>query len=73
VRVTQESADVNEAVAGELRLMDPDFRSSGDAARLIDPEFVEVGAQGPRSEPPRITGVLLARYRRIRPERRRAP
>jgi hypothetical protein len=46
--VTQESADVNEAIAGELLLMDPAFRSSGEAARLLDPEFVEVGASGRR-------------------------
>ncbi|MEW2116256.1 DUF4440 domain-containing protein [Streptomyces sp. NPDC005474] len=46
--MTQESADVNEAIAGELRLMDPEFRSSGEAARLLDPEFVEVGASGRR-------------------------
>ncbi|WP_327699241.1 nuclear transport factor 2 family protein [Streptomyces sp. NBC_00459] len=46
--MTQESADVNEAIAGELRLMDPAFRSSGEVARLFDPEFVEVGASGRR-------------------------
>ena len=37
-----------EAITGELRLMDPAFRSSGEAARLLDPEFVEVGASGRR-------------------------
>nr|WP_307629953.1 nuclear transport factor 2 family protein [Streptomyces turgidiscabies] len=46
--MTQESADVKEAIAGELRLMDPAFRSSAEAARLLDPEFVEVGASGRR-------------------------
>uniref|UniRef100_A0AAU1ZUN7 Nuclear transport factor 2 family protein n=1 Tax=Streptomyces sp. NBC_00093 TaxID=2975649 RepID=A0AAU1ZUN7_9ACTN len=46
--MTQESADVKEAIEGELLLMDPAFRASGEAARLIDPEFVEVGASGRR-------------------------
>ncbi|MER5748548.1 nuclear transport factor 2 family protein [Streptomyces sp. NPDC002088] len=46
MRVTQESDDVNEAIAGELRLMDPAVRSGAEAARLFDPEFVEVGASG---------------------------
>ncbi|WP_033328868.1 DUF4440 domain-containing protein [Streptomyces yerevanensis] len=44
-----ESDDVNEAVAGELRLMDPNVRASRSLAReLLDPEFVEVGASGRR-------------------------
>ncbi|GAA2775336.1 DUF4440 domain-containing protein [Streptomyces showdoensis] len=37
------------ALAGELRLMDPSVRVSADEARrLLDPEFVEVGASGRR-------------------------
>ena len=49
VRVTQETDDVNEAIAGELSLMDPAVRSSrAEAVRLLDPGFVEVGASGRR-------------------------
>ncbi|MGW2031085.1 nuclear transport factor 2 family protein [Streptomyces spinosus] len=41
--------DVNQAIAGELQLMDPRVRSSRErAARLLDPEFVEVGGSGRR-------------------------
>ncbi|MEV7278886.1 DUF4440 domain-containing protein [Streptomyces sp. NPDC093111] len=37
------------ALAGELRLMDPAARvSAAEARRLLDPEFVEVGASGRR-------------------------
>ena len=37
------------AVAGELRLMDPEVRTSRALAReLLDPEFVEIGASGRR-------------------------
>ncbi|MHB9856949.1 nuclear transport factor 2 family protein [Streptomyces sp. YIM S03343] len=40
---------VRQAIAGELQLMDPDVRRSRErAARLLDPEFVEVGASGRR-------------------------
>ncbi|MFD3535469.1 DUF4440 domain-containing protein [Streptomyces sp. NPDC058664] len=40
---------VAEAVAGELRLLDPEVRlSRALAAELLDPEFVEVGASGRR-------------------------
>ncbi|MEV3993290.1 DUF4440 domain-containing protein [Streptomyces sp. NPDC049837] len=40
---------VEEAVAGELRLADPAVRASrAEAARLLDPDFVEVGASGRR-------------------------
>lgn len=47
--MTYASDDVNEAIAGELRLMDPAVRSSRtEARRLLDPEFVEVGASGRR-------------------------
>ncbi|MGW5398869.1 nuclear transport factor 2 family protein [Streptomyces sp. NPDC003952] len=78
-----EADEVSEAIAGELRLMDPGVRASRSLAReLLDPEFVEVGASGrrwmydemlaalpeldgaahggPRYEPSRFTGVLLA-------------
>ncbi|GAA4918846.1 nuclear transport factor 2 family protein [Streptomyces coeruleoprunus] len=41
--------DVQQAIAGELRLMDPRVRSSRElAGRLLDPEFVEVGGSGRR-------------------------
>ncbi|MFS8198569.1 DUF4440 domain-containing protein [Streptomyces sp. CWNU-52B] len=41
--------DVNQAIAGELRLMDPWVRASRElAGRLLDPEFVEVGGSGRR-------------------------
>ncbi|MER5793128.1 DUF4440 domain-containing protein [Streptomyces sp. NPDC001980] len=44
-----ESAQVTAAIAGELRLMDPEVRASRKpAAELLDPEFVEVGASGRR-------------------------
>ncbi|MGI5354316.1 DUF4440 domain-containing protein [Streptomyces sp. CA-252508] len=40
---------VDEAVAGELRLLDPAVRTSRtEAARLLHPDFVEVGASGRR-------------------------
>ena len=38
---------VNEAIAGELALMDPAVRASrSEAVRLLDPEYVEIGASG---------------------------
>ncbi|KJY25806.1 DUF4440 domain-containing protein [Streptomyces katrae] len=41
--------EVGEAIAGELRLMDPSVRMSRALARqLLDPHFVEVGASGRR-------------------------
>ncbi|MFI1472404.1 DUF4440 domain-containing protein [Streptomyces wuyuanensis] len=44
-----ESAAVREAIAGELRLMEPRTRVSRSLTReLLDPEFVEVGASGRR-------------------------
>ncbi|MFD9224752.1 DUF4440 domain-containing protein [Streptomyces sp. NPDC060064] len=44
-----ETDEVREAIAGELRLMDPGVRSSRSLTRqLLDPEFVEVGASGRR-------------------------
>ena len=48
VWVNDETDAVNQAIAGELSLMDPAVRSSAEGARLIDPEFVEVGASGRR-------------------------
>lgn len=40
---------VNQAIAAELRLMDPRVRASRElAGRLLDPEFVEVGGSGRR-------------------------
>ena len=47
--MNDESAQVEAAIAGELRLMDPEVRASRELAReLLDPEFVEVGASGRR-------------------------
>ncbi|MFD3663841.1 DUF4440 domain-containing protein [Streptomyces sp. NPDC058659] len=41
--------DIAEAIAGELRLLDPAVRASRAlATELLDPEFVEVGASGRR-------------------------
>lgn len=49
LRVTEETDDVNKAIAGELALMDPTVRSSrARFERLLDPEFVEVGSSGRR-------------------------
>ncbi|OCC08528.1 DUF4440 domain-containing protein [Streptomyces sp. PTY087I2] len=46
---SQESADVSAAIDAELQLLDPRVRASRSlAARLLDPEFVEVGASGRR-------------------------
>ncbi|MDT9689050.1 nuclear transport factor 2 family protein [Streptomyces sp. P9(2023)] len=40
---------VAEAIAGELRLLEPSVRSSRALSRvLLDPDFVEVGASGRR-------------------------
>ncbi|GGW01450.1 hypothetical protein GCM10010264_11330 [Streptomyces globisporus] len=47
--ISQENTDVNAAIDAELQLMDPAVRASRSlAARLLDPEFVEVGASGRR-------------------------
>ncbi|MFF4498713.1 DUF4440 domain-containing protein [Streptomyces sp. NPDC001546] len=44
-----EANEVEEAIRGELRLMDPTVRTSrAEARQLLDPEFVEVGASGRR-------------------------
>ncbi|MFF3029516.1 DUF4440 domain-containing protein [Streptomyces rubiginosohelvolus] len=85
-QISQETADVNAAIDAELQLLDPAVRTSRAlAARLLDPEFVEVGASGrrwtyeemldalpeldggggngeggPRFEPSRMGGVVLA-------------
>ncbi|PSK70729.1 DUF4440 domain-containing protein [Streptomyces sp. CS149] len=91
--MSHETADVNAAIDAELQLLDPAVRTSRAlAARLLDPEFVEVGASGrrwtyeemldalpgldggggsgsgegigdrggPRFEPSRMSGVVLA-------------
>ncbi|MGW3586106.1 nuclear transport factor 2 family protein [Streptomyces rubiginosohelvolus] len=47
--MSQENADVNAAIDAELQLMDPAVRASRSLApRLLDPEFVEIGASGRR-------------------------
>ncbi|PZT71277.1 DUF4440 domain-containing protein [Streptomyces sp. SW4] len=49
MRSADEEEEIAQAVAGELRLMDPRVRASREqAARLLDPEFVEVGGSGRR-------------------------
>lgn len=41
--------EVQQAITGELQLMDPRVRASRErAAQLLDPEFTEVGASGRR-------------------------
>ncbi|MFF9193750.1 DUF4440 domain-containing protein [Streptomyces sp. NPDC014779] len=47
-RSAEEEAAVAAATDGELRLHDPAVRASADGVRLLDPEFVEVGASGRR-------------------------
>ncbi|WP_435849314.1 DUF4440 domain-containing protein [Streptomyces rubiginosohelvolus] len=47
--ISQENTEVSAAIDAELQLMDPAVRTSRAlAARLLDPEFVEVGASGRR-------------------------
>ncbi|GAA3367539.1 nuclear transport factor 2 family protein [Streptomyces sannanensis] len=47
--MSRETDEVREAIACELRLMDPGVRTSRTLARqLLDPSFVEVGASGRR-------------------------
>ncbi|MFD7071660.1 DUF4440 domain-containing protein [Streptomyces sp. NPDC059913] len=47
--MNQETDEIREAIAGELRLMDPGVRMSRSLAQeLLDPEFFEVGASGRR-------------------------
>lgn len=48
-QIRQDTAAVNAAIDAELQLLDPAVRTSRAlAARLLDPEFVEVGASGRR-------------------------
>ncbi|MFF7178396.1 DUF4440 domain-containing protein [Streptomyces sp. NPDC008121] len=45
----EQAGEVSEAVAAELRLMDPAVRASRRlAAELLDPDFVEIGSSGRR-------------------------
>ncbi|MGV9339831.1 nuclear transport factor 2 family protein [Streptomyces sp. NPDC003688] len=47
--MSEETDAIREAIAGELRLMDPGVRASPTLSRqLLDPEFVEVGSSGRR-------------------------
>lgn len=47
--IRQDTAAVSAAIDAELQLLDPAVRTSRAlAARLLDPEFVEVGASGRR-------------------------
>ncbi|MFB7373580.1 DUF4440 domain-containing protein [Streptomyces sp. NPDC056222] len=53
------AADIAEAVAAELRLMEPSVRTSRALAReLLDPDFVEVGASGRRWTYDRMLAAL---------------
>ncbi|MZD04157.1 DUF4440 domain-containing protein [Streptomyces sp. SID5785] len=57
--MSHETDEVREAIAGELRLMDPRVRASRSRAReLLDPEFVEVGASGRRWTYDEMVAVL---------------
>ncbi|WP_431788536.1 nuclear transport factor 2 family protein [Streptomyces sp. G9] len=48
-QIRQDTAAVNAAIDAELHLLDPAVRTSRAlTARLLDPEFVEVGASGRR-------------------------
>ncbi|MFF2535476.1 nuclear transport factor 2 family protein [Streptomyces cyaneofuscatus] len=43
----EETTDVGAAIAGELQLLDPNVRASRSLAeRLLDPDFIDVGASG---------------------------
>ncbi|MEU6242187.1 DUF4440 domain-containing protein [Streptomyces sp. NPDC047024] len=47
--MSEETDAIREAIAGELRLMDPDVRALPSlSGQLLDPEFVEVGSSGRR-------------------------
>ncbi|MEU0160775.1 DUF4440 domain-containing protein [Streptomyces sp. NPDC006261] len=47
--MNEQATDVGAAIVGELQLLDPDVRVSRSLAeRLLDPEFIEVGASGRR-------------------------
>ncbi|MGW2958570.1 nuclear transport factor 2 family protein [Streptomyces sp. NPDC001220] len=60
--MSDESAQVEAAIAGELRLMDPEVRASRElAAELLDPQFVEVGASGRRYTYEQALGGLAGR------------
>ncbi|MFE9703009.1 DUF4440 domain-containing protein [Streptomyces sp. NPDC005930] len=45
---SEEQVAIAAATDGELRLHDPAVRASAAGVRLLDPEFVEVGASGRR-------------------------
>ncbi|MFF8832825.1 DUF4440 domain-containing protein [Streptomyces sp. NPDC015131] len=54
-----DASGVEAAIAGELRLLDPAVRASpAEAARLLDPEFTEVGASGRRWTREAMLGAL---------------
>ncbi|MGW7462921.1 nuclear transport factor 2 family protein [Streptomyces sp. NPDC054797] len=47
--MSRETDEVGQAIAGELRLMDPRVRVSRSLVEeLLDPDFIEVGASGRR-------------------------
>lgn len=56
-----ETDEVQAAIAGELRLLDPEVRQSRKlAGELLDPEFVEVGSSGGRWNRDEMLAVLPA-------------
>lgn len=53
------SEDVEQAIAAELRLLDPDVRTSPSlAAELLHPDFTEVGRSGRRWDRASILAAL---------------
>lgn len=57
----EEERAVRAAMAGELRLLDPEVRASPDAVtELLDPDFTEFGASGRRYDRASILAVTSA-------------
>jgi hypothetical protein len=55
----QADDDIQAAIAGELRLLEPSVRQDpGEVAALLDPEFFEFGASGRRWERDAIIAAL---------------
>ncbi|MEU2250268.1 DUF4440 domain-containing protein [Streptomyces sp. NPDC019224] len=57
----EEGRAVRAAMAGELRLLDPEVRASPEAVtELLDPEFTEFGASGRRYDRGSVLAVTSA-------------
>lgn len=52
--------DIETCVRGELRLLEPIFRRSPDAAALLDPDFREFGSSGRVWDRASVAAVLAA-------------